>query len=214
MAPQPQVRTIGRADAAAPPLVLASASPSRRRLLAEAGVALQWDEARVDESEVKDALKAEGAEPEQVAETLSELKAQRVSRRHPGALVIGADQMMECGGIWFDKPSDLDHAAAHLRALSGRAHRLLTSVCVVRDGQRLWHHNDQARLTMRSLSGRFVADYLEAVGEAALGSVGAYQLEGLGAQLFSRVEGDYFTILGLPLLPLLDFLRHHRAVPT
>ncbi len=200
--------------AAAPEVVLASASPSRRRLLADAGVAASCETAQVDEDEVKRALKAEGATPEQAAETLAELKAQRVSRRHAAALVIGADQMMECGGVWFDKPPDRDHAAAHLRALSGKEHRLITAVCVVRDGTRLWHHLEQACLRVRPLSDRFIEDYLDAVGDSALTSVGAYQLEGLGAQLFESVEGDYFTILGLPLLPLLDFLRRHGAVPT
>ncbi len=205
---------IGPAGAAAPQVVLASASPSRRRLLADAGVPASCEIAQVDEDEVKRALKAEGATPEQAAETLAELKAQRVSRRRAAALVIGADQMMECNGVWFDKPPDRDHAAAHLRALSGKPHRLITAVCVVRDGTRLWHHLEQAQLRMRPLSDDFIECYLDAVGDAATTSVGAYQLEGLGAQLFDSVEGDYFTILGLPLLPLLDFLRRHEVVPT
>ncbi len=205
---------IGPAEAAAPEVVLASASPSRRRLLAHAGVALRCEAANVDEDTVKAALKAEGATPEQAAETLAELKAQRISRRCETALVIGADQMMDCNGVWFDKPLDRDHAAAHLSALSGKEHRLITAVCVVRDGVRLWHHLESARLRMRRLSDDFVEDYLDAVGDAALSSVGAYQLEGLGAQLFESIEGDYFTILGLPLLPLLDFLRRHRVVPS
>ena len=199
-------------DPAAPAVVLASASPSRRALLRNAGLQVACEAARIDEDEVKASLKAEGAAPERVAETLAELKAQRVSRRHAGALVIGADQMLDCNGIWFDKPTDLTHAAAHLRALSGREHRLISALCVVQDGTRLWHHIEDARLVVRPLSESSIADYLDAVGEAALTSVGAYQLEGPGAQLFSRIEGDYFTILGLPLLPLLDFLRHHKVV--
>ena len=209
-----RILQIGKPDQTAPQVVLASSSPSRRRLLANAGLPAIDESAQIDESEVKAGLAAEGADTEQVAETLAELKAQRVARRYPGALVIGADQMLECDGAWFDKPVDLSQAVEHLQALSGKTHRLVSSACVVRDGACLWHHGDHARLTMRPLSDAFIDMYLTAVGEDALDSVGAYQLEGLGAQLFSRVEGDYFTILGLPLLPLLGFLRHHRVLVT
>jgi septum formation protein len=198
----------------APPLVLASASTARARLLAEAGIVVQRQAAAVDEEAMKAALKAEGATPSQVAETLAELKAQRVSKKHPDALVIGADQMLSCNEVWFDKPPDRDHAVAQLRALSGKTHTLWTAVCVVRGSSRLWHHNAEARLTMRSLSDAFIESYLAAAGPEIYHSVGAYQLEGLGAQLFARVEGDFFTILGLPLLPLLDFLRQNRALPS
>ncbi len=197
-----------------PLLILASGSSSRRSLLTNAGVDFEVEVANVDEDEVKLSLKAERATAAQCAETLAELKAQRISRRHAGALVIGADQMLDCNGVWFDKPEDLEHAAAHLTALSGKEHQLLSAVCVVRDGQRLWHHNEVSRLTMRALSDDFIRDYLAAVGEEALKSVGAYQLEGRGAQLFASIKGDYFSILGLPLLPLLSFLRGHGAVPA
>ena len=196
-----------------PSVVLASASPSRRLLLANAGVTFTVEPAPVDEAEVKAALRAEQASPSAVAETLAELKALHVSRRHPGALVIGADQMLECEGVWLDKPQSMDQAAEHLRLLSGKPHVLLSSVCVVQAGQRLWHHNEGARLTMRRFGEDFISSYLQKIGDIALQSVGAYQLEGLGAQLFAKVEGDYFTILGLPLLPLLSFLRNHRVVP-
>jgi septum formation protein len=198
----------------APAVVLASASAARAHLLAEAGLDVQRQAAAVDEEAMKAALKAEGATPAQVAETLAELKAQRVSPRHPGALVIGADQMLTCNDVWFDKPPDLDHAAAQLRALSGRRHSLWTAVCVVRDGSRLWHHNAAAQLTMRRLSDDFIDAYLAAAGPSVTASVGAYQLEGLGAQLFAEVEGDFFTVLGLPLLPLLDFLRLNKVLPA
>ncbi len=196
-----------------PQVILASASPARRSLLENAGVPFEAQAAPVDETEVKQALKAEGAPVAAVAETLAELKALHISRRTPTALVIGADQILECEGAWYDKPVDKDAARAQLRALSGKTHSLLSSVCVVRGGERLWHHNASARLQMRDLSDEFLDGYLEAVGEAALGSVGAYHLEGRGAQLFARVQGDYFTILGLPLLPLLDFLRNHGVLP-
>ncbi|WP_282604755.1 nucleoside triphosphate pyrophosphatase [Pelagibius sp. Alg239-R121] len=196
-----------------PELILASGSRSRRHLLSNAAVTFDVEVANVDEDEIKLALRSEGATAAQTAETLAELKAQRVSRRHPGVLVIGADQMLECNGVWFDKPEDLAHATAHLTALSGKAHELLSAVCVVRDGERIWHHNEVARLTMRSLSDDFITHYLAAVGDNVLTSVGAYQLEGRGAQLFASIRGDYFSILGLPLLPLLDFLRVHGVIP-
>jgi septum formation protein len=197
----------GAADAS--PVVLASASRARLELLRRAGLNAHAEPAHVDEEEVKASLRAENAEAAVAAETLSELKAQKVSRRHPQALVIGADQILDCAGEWFDKPPDRRRAAADLRALSGKEHMLVTAVCVVHGGARLWHHRETARLTMRPLSEGFIEAYLDAVGADALGSVGAYQIEGLGAQLFSSVDGDYFSILGLPLLPLLEFLRNH-----
>ena len=205
---------VGRPAPDAPTVVLASASSSRAAMLRHAGVQVVIEPARIDEGEVKAALAAEGADASLAAETLAELKARKISRRHDAALVIGADQILDCDGVWHDKPEDLDQAARQLRALSGRTHRLVSAVCVVRQDMRIWHRVEEARLTVRPLGDRFIADYLAAVGPAALSSVGAYQLEGLGAQLFTRIEGDYFTILGLPLLPLLDVLRNHGAVPT
>ena len=152
---------------------------------------------------------ARGARTEEAAEALARAKAEAVSPRHSGALVIGADQILECAGTWFDKPPDAKAAARQLESLCGRTHRLVSAVCVVRDGGRLWHMVEAARLTMRPLSEAAIAAYLEKAGPEALDSVGAYRLEGLGAQLFSEIEGDYFAILGLPLLPLLAFLRQH-----
>jgi len=183
-------------------------------MLRNAGVPFVAEAARVDEDEIKRSMAEKGAVAWQVAEVLAELKARRISQQNTGALVIGADQMLVCEGEWFDKPKNLSAAAEHLRRLGGRPHELLSCVCVLRDGATLWHRHDRARLTMRPLSDAFIADYLEAVGESALDSVGAYQLEGQGAQLFTRVEGDFFTILGLPLLPLLDFLRAHRILAS
>jgi septum formation protein len=196
----------------APKVVLASASAIRSTLLKNAGIPCVIDPGAVDEDEVKRAMRAEGATAVAVSETLAELKAMRVAPRHRGALVLGADQMLECNGIWFDKPQDRDHAAAHLTALSGRTHRLISSAVCVREGARVWHHTATASLTMRPLSRSFIEAYLDTAGSSVLRSVGAYQLEGLGAQLFSRIEGDYFTVLGLPLLPILAFLRDNQVI--
>lgn len=190
-------------------IVLASGSATRRAMLEAAGVDFAVHTAAVDEESVKLALRAETDDPARAAETLAELKAARVSARHPGTLVFGADQMLDCGGQWFDKPADRDGARAQLLALRGKPHRLTSAVVAVKDGVRVWHHVDTARLEMRNFSDAFLDDYLERAGDAVLASVGAYQLEGLGAQLFARTEGDHFTILGLPLLPLLDFLREN-----
>lgn len=207
------VRNVTAGRSAAPPrVVLASASPARAEILRRAGVRCEPDTAAIDEEEIKRAMRAEGRTAAAVAEVLAELKAQRVSRHHPGALVIGADQMLDCAGVWFDKPVDTDHARAHLRALRGRTHELISCVCVVQDNERLWHYLGRAKLTMRPFTDEFLDNYLAAAGPVVIESVGAYQLEGRGAQLFSKVEGDYFTIIGLPLLALLDFLRNHGVV--
>ncbi|MBK3773399.1 septum formation protein Maf [Azospirillum brasilense] len=197
---------------AVPTVVLASGSRTRAEMLERAGVRVTLAPAAVDEEEIKLAARAEGAPVEDVAEALAELKAQRVTRKHPGSLVIGADQMLECEGRWFDKPTDRAAARAQLQDLRGRTHRLVSCAVVFRDGERLWHHVDRARLTMRPFSDAFLDSYLNAAGNDVLGSVGAYHLEGLGAQLFHRVDGDFFTILGLPLLPLLGLLRVHGVI--
>ncbi len=199
-------------DPAAPELWLASASPSRAALLRQAGIEARIEPADVDEADVKKSLHAQGAEAAHAAETLAELKATRVSRRHAGALVVGADQILACGEVWYDKPTDMDDARRQLRALSGKRHALMSAVCVARDGAKLWHHTERARMWMREFGEDFIDVYLNAVGADVLGLVGAYRLEGPGVQLFARVEGDFFGILGLPLLPLLDFLRGHGVV--
>ncbi|MDX2221809.1 MAG: Maf family protein [Rhodospirillaceae bacterium] len=196
------------------PVILASASTSRARLLRSAGVPFSQVAAAVDEAAVKAALHAEGATAADCAETLAEMKAVKVSQGQPDALVIGADQLLDCRGAWFDKPQDMAAARRHLTALSGTTHTLATSVVVAQGGARIWHHAEQPALTMRTLSEAFIAHYLDAVGDAVLSSVGAYHLEGRGAQLFTRIDGDYFAILGLPLIPLLAFLREHGILPT
>jgi septum formation protein len=198
---------------ASTPVVLASASTARAALLQAAGVAAAVDAAAIDEVEVKASLRSVQASAPDMARTLAELKAQRVSLRHPGALVVGADQILECDGHVFDKPAELSEARRQLLALRGRRHQLWSAVVLVRDGRRLWHHVGRADLLMREFSERFLDDYLRSAGDAALSSVGSYQIEGLGVQLFAGVDGDYFTILGLPLLPLLDILREQGALP-
>jgi len=195
------------------PVILASGSATRRKMLTDAGLDIVAVSPAVDEDEIKRSAQAAGLRCEEVAEALAELKAARVAKSYPNALVIGADQMLECSGVWFDKPPDADHARAQLKALSGRTHRLVSCAVVLLNGERVWHHVDQASLSMRAMSDDFLDRYLQAAGPSVLHSVGAYQLEGPGAQLFSRVQGDFFTILGLPLLPLLDFLRLRGILP-
>lgn len=195
-------------------IILATASPARLALAAAAGLVCQGDAAHIDEAAIKDALAAEGASALETAITLAEMKAVHVSRRHRGQMVFGADQMLECDGRWFDKPVDPAAAADQLKDLRGKTHHLISAVVAVRDGQRLWHDSDTAALTMRRFSDDFLESYLQAEGDSILGSVGAYRLEARGAQLFSRIEGDYFTILGLPLLPMLDFLRSNKVLPS
>ena len=190
-------------------LILASASVSRRQMLQNAGLDFTIETSGVDEDEVKLSLAAEKATPRDIAEMLAELKAKRVSLRHPEAMVIGADSTLACNGRLFDKPPTIEAARRQLQALAGQTHELHSSVVVARGGVRLWHCNEHARLTMRPLTDAFLDAYLARAGEAVTTSVGAYQLEGVGAHLFTRVEGDYFTILGLPLLPLLSFLAGH-----
>lgn len=201
------------AGPAAGRLVLASSSPTRLAMLRGAGLIARAEAPAIDEDEIRRSCRAEGGDAAAAAEMLAGLKAVKISRRHPGALAIGADQMLDCGGVWFEKPGDGDHARAHLVALRGRTHELVSAVAVAENGRQIWHHVARARLTMRNFSDAFLDAYLDALGPAALGTVGAYQVEGLGIQLFSRIEGDHSTILGLPLLPLLDFLRGRDAVP-
>ena len=190
-----------------PILVLASASSSRASLLKSAGVDIAIAPANVDEAAIKKIMLAEGGDAASIALALAEEKARVISRDQPGALVIGADQILVCGGQLYDKPPDMAAAAQHLAGLQGKAHDLATAAVVVLGGKVIWQNVSSPHLTMRGLSGPEIARYLKHTGPKALESVGAYQLEGLGATLFDDIDGDFFTILGLPLLPLLAFLR-------
>lgn len=190
---------------AASPLVLASKSKIRRGLLAAAQVPVEVRPAELDERAIEAGAPANG--PNAVAAHLAREKALLVGRDNPGRVVLGADQVLALDGKRFAKPPDRAAARAQLRALSGRTHSLHSAVACVQNGIVVFEHVSVARLTMRTLSDQFLDAYLDAAGEAALESVGAYQLEGLGSQLFERVEGDYFAILGLPLLEVLEFLR-------
>lgn len=205
MTVKPQAEAVRGASPAR--LILASASKTRVRLLENAGVSFEAEAANVDEAALKEALAAERSSGRDAALALAEMKAMRVSASRPGAVVLGCDQLLDCAGIWFDKAIDRADAARQLALLQGKAHELATAVVAVRDGRRLWHHVEAPRLVMRALSEADIAAYLDAAGDEPVGCVGGYRLEGHGVHLFARVEGDYFAILGLPLLPLLDFLR-------
>ncbi|QQS14764.1 MAG: Maf family protein [Rhodospirillales bacterium] len=194
------------------PIVLASTSAGRRALLSGAGVAFEPVAPEVDEAAEKRAMGAVDAAA--LAARLAELKALDVSRRRPGAWVVGGDQTLDRDGLLFDKPETIDQARAHLVALRGRAHALRAAICVARDGAVVWRHLSSARLTMRDFSDSFLDAYVAACGGSLTTSVGAYRLEGPGAQLFESIDGDYFTILGLPLLPLLAFLRGQGALES
>ncbi|MBX4907484.1 MULTISPECIES: Maf-like protein [Rhizobium] len=195
-----------------PKLILASSSPFRRMLMENAGLSFEAHPAEIDERAVEAPLEKAAAKPDTVACILAKAKAEDVSTRFPESLVIGSDQTMSLGDRVFHKPKDMADAANHLRALSGTTHRLNSAIAIVRGGAVLWEYVGHAELTMRPLTEDFIARHLARVGERALSSVGAYQLEGEGIQLFEKIEGDYFTILGLPMLPLLRKLREFGTI--
>jgi len=187
-------------------LILASGSVSRRALLEGAGLKADTIKPFIDEEAAKTAMRAEGLEIGEQAMRLAELKALKVSNQNTG-LVIGGDQMLALDDTAFDKPASMSEARVHLEKLSGKVHTLETAIVVAENGQIVWRHLAQPNLMMRPLSAGFITYYLETMGEDLLTTVGAYKLESLGSQLFTKIEGDYFSILGLPLLPLLDYLR-------
>lgn len=194
-------------------IVLASGSKARAQVLAAAGVTFEVAVAGVDEGAVKAGLLAQGNGPREAAEALAELKAIKVSRHRPGALVIGADQTLDLAGALFDKAETMAEARERLQHLRGKTHKLHSAVVVALDGVAIWREVPAARLTMRPFTDAFLDAYLARADESLLGSVGCYRLEDEGVQLFSRIDGDYFTILGLPLMGLLDLLRRYGALP-
>lgn len=194
------------------PIILASGSIYRRKLLEDAGVDFTVLKPDLDERAIEAPLAGTGVTPEEVATVLAEAKAVAVSETRPDALVIGSDQTLSLGDEMFHKPADMEGARRHLLKLSGRTHHLNSAVVLARNGQAVWRHVSVARMSMRDLAPDFVGRHLAAVGEVALTSVGAYQIEGRGIQLFERIDGDHFTIVGLPLLPLLAALRGFGAI--
>ena len=199
---------------ARPPLILASASPYRRRMLENAGVAFSVVPADVDEASLKRRLAGKAQPAAAVADALARAKAQDVSARYPDAMIIGADQILAVDNELLDKPGDLAAARAQLERLRGRTHRLLSAVALAQGGDILWTHVGEAVLTMREFSPGFLDRYLAHAGASLCQIVGAYEIEGLGIQLFERVEGDHFTIIGLPLVPLLTELRSRGVIAT
>ena len=195
-------------------LVLASGSKIRAELMQNAGLAIDIDPADVDERAVEAPLLKADFLPEDLASVLAEAKANDVSGRRPGDLVVGADQILAFDGQRRTKPDDMEAARRQLLAFSGKTHELHSAVVISRNGEAIWHHVSTARLTMRDLSPAFIGHYLAAAGDVVLSSVGAYQLESIGIQLFEKIEGDYFTILGLPMLPLLAELRTLGVIET
>lgn len=195
----------------APDVILASTSSARRALLTAAGVPFVAQSPGVDEEAAKASLAAEGLTPRDMADALAELKALRVSNRKPG-LVIGADQTLDLDGVTLDKAPTVEAARTRLLSLRGRSHKLHSAVVVASGGQPIWREVVTARLTMRPFSDAFLDDYMARAGEALTGAAGAYYLEDLGAQLFEKIEGDYFAILGLPLTGLLDLLRRYGVL--
>lgn len=195
-------------------LILASQSASRRAMLDAAGVPHEARPAHVDEAGVKGALLAEGQSPRAIADALAELKALKISRSDPGALVIGSDSIVAIDGRLYDKPDSREDAARHLTQFSGREMQLVSAVVAAEGGRAVWRHVEEARLSVRPLSADFIAAYLDAEWPAIAGCVGCFRIEGPGVQLFSRIRGDHFTIYGMPLLPLLAYLRTRMILPS
>ncbi len=196
-------------------IVLASGSAYRLAMLRAAGVAVEGLAPGLDEDALKDGLRVEGVSARDLADTLAEAKAMKVARRVPSTLILGADQVLVLAdGTQLDKPATPEEACEHLRRMSGQTHRLISAAVFAEDAQPVWRHIDTAKMTMRVLSDAFIDDYVAQHWEDIRHSVGCYHIEGAGAQLFARVEGNHFTIIGLPLLAVLDYLRVRGIMPS
>ncbi len=193
-------------------LILASASPWRAQMLQNAGIKIEAMAARIDERAIENTLQGSGTTPQEVALILSRAKAEEVSARYPAAHVIGSDQTLSLDDTIFHKPANLDEAVRRLLLLSGKTHLLNSGVALAHNGETVWSHVEVTQITFRQLDPGFVGRHLAEAGKNALGSVGAYQFEGLGAQLVEKFEGDYFSVIGLPLLPVLDQLRQRNLI--
>lgn len=196
------------------PIVLASGSQIRATLLRNAGLEIEAIAPRVDEDAVKTALIAEGAPPRDIADALAELKARKLSEKHPGALVIGCDQVLDFDGALLSKPETPETALDQLRQMRGKRHKLLSAAVICQDGQPEWRHVGQVRLAMRDASDAYLQDYVSRNWDSIRHSVGAYKLEEEGVRLFTTIDGDYFTVLGMPLLELLNFLMLRGAIDS
>lgn len=194
------------------PLILASKSQARSQLLQNAGLNFTCQAATIDERAAERPLIEAGAPPEDIAAILAQAKALDVSQKYPDSLIIGADQTLGCGDQRFNKPKDDEQARSHLLALAGKSHNLYSAICCAKGGEIIWQSVSTATLTMRDLTAQEIGQYMAQVGDNVRSSVGCYQLEGIGIQLFEKIEGDYFTILGLPLLPLLAYLRSNHGL--
>ena len=193
-------------------IILASKSIARRRILGNAGVTFRWLDANIDESYIKERALNNTQSPELISLELAEAKAKFIADRHPDSIIIGCDQLLCLDGKIYDKPTNLNEAVSHLHAFRSRTHKLIAGVVIIKGGDLIWSHVDEANMEVRDLSDNFIDSYIMSEGENLMSSVGAYRLEGLGAQIFKRIDGDYFTILGLPLLPLLEELRNQGVL--
>jgi septum formation protein len=194
--------------------ILASGSAIRAQLLTQAGMTFDTIVARVDEQMIKEALVAEEAAPRDIADTLAELKARKISEKHPGALVLGADQVLDYKGTLLSKPASIDDARAQLKLMRGNLHSLLSAAVICEDGKPIWRHIGQVRLRMRDVSDAYLDDYLDRNWDSIQHSVGGYKLEEEGVRLFANIQGDYFHVLGLPLLELLNYLTLRGDLPA
>ncbi|MEZ5798644.1 MAG: Maf family protein [Paracoccaceae bacterium] len=195
-------------------ILLASASETRLQMLLAAGIPATAHPARIDEPAIRAALEAEGATPRDLADTLAEMKARKLADRNPTALVLGCDQVLDLKSRVFSKPETPAEARAQLVALRGQTHRLLSAAALYENGQPVWRHVGEARLTMRAISDGYLDDYLARNWHSIRHSVGCYKLEEEGVRLFSAIQGDHFTILGLPLLPLISYLATRGVIPA